>query len=254
MTILIFAFIICMIRTVNSYSTLHSLIELKYQNRLIADSSIPSEVLQSINTNKDRQAVGDSVKSIQRLQLQLDRSDGRPDFTSDVLAEKYFHFLSTCLRTEGGAWTVTLGPMDYVGLKMKQHISKSSTPKPCRTINLKTLYDQMSSCLIDLPTDRSKISPSLLLPDPQARIVDLSLTLTRIACRCALLSDQLEENSVSEEFELAINYCTHPVSAGMHDLLEMLQLDFGFIPAKNDDHVLRIDSESVGSWIAHNSL
>ena len=97
------------------------------------------ELVATWKQSSGRDAVGEGIKATQRLQLQLDRSDGRSDLTSDHVADKYCSFLSTCLRTEGGAWTVPLGPLDYVGFKMQNHLSVDSAAAT-RVINLDSIY------------------------------------------------------------------------------------------------------------------
>jgi len=180
---------------------------------------VSAEFLAGIGKLQGREAVGDQIKTIQRLQLQLDRSDGRSDLTSDFVADKYFDFLSACLRTEGGAWTATLGPMEYVGLKISQHISWSikeeegqqqqqdesaKIPPSTKVLSLPALLKQMGNCLIDLPSDPSKAPASLRVEAAQLRLQDLSISLTRIACRYALLQEQLQGEAGGGSFGLAL--------------------------------------------------
>ena len=56
-----------------------------------------------------RNEVEAAIKAFQRFTLQLDRSDGRPDISLPQLAEKFDDFISTCVRTDGAAWTAAIG-------------------------------------------------------------------------------------------------------------------------------------------------
>ena len=185
---------------------------------------------------KGRTQVENAIKNIQRLQLQLDRSDGRPDFTPDVLASKYYDFISTCLRTGGGAWTATLGPMEYIGLKMQNHVTSADA---IRTVDVVKLSESMGKVLIDLPSGNNAIEKAALARlsggDAQRNIWDLGaiiaylhfiylsfnetifkwtepfiiihhnigllrtgLSLVRVATRFAILYDQLEGRTLPE--------------------------------------------------------
>ena len=251
--------------TLSGSSRLHGILELQYGAGLIGIDDMPSGLLDSIKS-RGRDAVGEAIKSTQRLQLMLDRSDGRPDLTPDLLAEKYSAFLSTCLRTPGGAWTATIGPMDYVGVKLKQHISHISIRAPgttgadteCRVIDLKTLLAQMSSCLIDL-RDESPVPAALQEEDAHRKILDLSLAVVRVATRYAMLSDQLDGSPEPAAFGLRLltrgdvgSYLMLPVDA----LKRTMQLDLSFPePAVTmDGTALEIRAPDVLKWMRDNSL
>jgi hypothetical protein len=48
---------------------------------------------------KGRECVGESLQKLQRLVMQLDRSDGRRDIKTPEIALRYIDAISTCLRT-----------------------------------------------------------------------------------------------------------------------------------------------------------
>jgi hypothetical protein len=143
---------------------------------------------------KGRSKVEQSIQIIQRLQLQLDRSDGRPDFTPDVLAEKYYDFLSTCLRTEGAAWTATLGPMEYVGLRMKDCIQVANAEgQNLRSLDVSKLCDTSAKILLDMPTGTTPIEKAMLMRlgqgDAQRGIWDLGEKFGRTSLYIEILSN-----------------------------------------------------------------
>jgi len=242
----------------SSRGALHTLTELRLRGKVIAPESVSADLLTSFG-EQGRTAVSDRIKAIQRLQLQLDRSDGRSDMTSDLVADKYLSFLSTCLRTEGGAWTATLGPMEYVGLQISRHVSWSSAQRrpPTRIINLPALLIDMGNCLIDLPSDSTKVPAPLRLEAAQRRLQDLSLALTRVVCRYALLQEQLLATTVPEKFALAIE-CpadgAHLAWPPKSCIDAMLRLDFGFEPVTYGEDTLLVGAEETNKWISSNSL
>ncbi len=48
---------------------------------------------------KGRECVGESLQKLQRLVMQLDRSDGRRDIKTHEIAERYIDAIGTCFRT-----------------------------------------------------------------------------------------------------------------------------------------------------------
>lgn len=57
------------------------------------------------------ESVQRALQIVQRLILQLDRSDKRADLGPDVLANRFNSFFSTCLQSSGSSWTAALGPL-----------------------------------------------------------------------------------------------------------------------------------------------
>merc|ERR1711916_99460 len=120
-----------------------------------------------------------------RLQLQLDRSDGRTDITPEMISNIYFDFMSTCLRTEGGAWVAPLGPLQYVGFFLENFIRVEETR---RSIDVAAIADRMGQVLIDAPSlsDESldaQATITRLTEDVEAKLAiqDFLLTLLRTA-------------------------------------------------------------------------
>ncbi|KAJ1399594.1 hypothetical protein B484DRAFT_458303 [Ochromonadaceae sp. CCMP2298] len=174
----------------------------------IKDSVWVTELLKTRREATGREAVGESIATIQRLMLQLDRSDGRPDIKPDLLALKFNNFLGTCLRTEGAAWTAALGPLEYVGVRMDQHVSDVDLgDQRIRIIDTTSLCTSMCKCLIDLDLDApDSVKKIAAMDDEQLRnVLDLSMALTRLALRYAISKEQLESHEVeaptpSEDF------------------------------------------------------
>ena len=74
----------------------------------IADQPLYDQRLAK-HAKSGRSEVEAAIKAFQRFTLQLDRSDGRPDISLPQLAEKFDDFVSTCVRTDGAAWTAAIG-------------------------------------------------------------------------------------------------------------------------------------------------
>jgi len=55
-----------------------------------------------------RASVDAALQRFQRLIQQLDRSDGRPDISYDQLADRFYDFIGTALRTPGEAYLVMI--------------------------------------------------------------------------------------------------------------------------------------------------
>jgi hypothetical protein len=164
-------------------------------------------------TSIGRDSVQASLKSIQRLMLQMDRSDGRPDLPSGLLASKHYDFVSTCLRSKGGAWTAVLGPMEYVGLRVADHVvDREVGGQVIRIVKVASLCAAMSACLLDLDLKEADSSNRALKlsSDNVANILDLGLALTRVAIRYAILKEDLTSHEIvsrsSEEGGAAVEY------------------------------------------------
>jgi hypothetical protein len=187
---------------------------LKSETEMILDNdkktNLPNSIIESdsfkelikIREIKDRSAVESSVNSIQRLILQLDRSDGRPDFTADVLASKYYNFVSTCLRCGGTAWTAVLGPMDYIGLKFKDFVTDIEVGGEIfRIIKIADFCIAISRILLDVNLKEDKSVDTLLKFSSETKfssIIDLSYALIRIIIRYAIFKENFDNHVVEE--------------------------------------------------------
>ena len=152
------------------------------------------ELMKQRETSKGRESVQTALKSIQRLMLQLDRSDGRPDFSPGLLASRYYEFVGTCLRSKGGAWTAVLGPLEYVGLKIGDHVvDLQISGETIRMVYVVSLCAAMSACLLDLNLQEADTANRALKlsGDSVVNILDLGLALTRVAVRYAILKEDL---------------------------------------------------------------
>lgn len=152
-------------------------------------------------SNRGRDAVQAQIQAIQRLVIQLDRSDGRSDIGSDILAQKYYDFLCTCLRSDGPAWTASLGPLEYIGMRLKDFITeKQVTDQVIRVIDMAGICQKMGSCMLDLNVkDRSAMETlDRMTQDKLQSILDLSLAMTRLSIRYAIFKEQLETENPKE--------------------------------------------------------
>jgi len=216
----------------------------------------------------ERQGVEEGLKQIQRLQLQLDRSDGRPDFTADKLADRYYNeLIAVCLRAKGPAWTATLSPCEYVGLNLRSFVSIQQGANQ-RQVDVPSLCSRIGKCLIDMPTEKAAIDQLQQKAPAVTSIRDLFLALTRVAIRCAILGDQLDGNALpSTPFALSIKHTATssevaPLAASLslseEMVLVMLLLDFGFTPAsvssQGGQGTLLVNAEAVSEWMKKKAL
>lgn len=155
------------------------------------DDALYVQVQEAMTSQKGRDSIDTLVKGIQRLQLQLDRSDGRSDITSDIIADKYYSFLSTCLRTEGGAWVAPLGPLQYVGYFIDKYVDTTGSAER-RVIDVSGLISRMNQVLIDLPSDEAGQRIIAADASKQAHIQDLVISLIRLAVRFSIFKEILE--------------------------------------------------------------
>ena len=209
-----------------------------------------------IEEKKGRPCVDEAMKKVQRLQLQLDRSDGRTDITPDMISNIYFDFMSTCLRTEGGAWVAPLGPLQYVGFFLENFITVEETR---RSIDVAAIADRMGQVLIDAPSlsDESldaQATITRLTEDVEAKLAiqDFLLTLLRTAVRFASLKDELEGTPPVRDFSIALLWpdeSSHLCSLEKLDVCFALSCDFG----ECDDNMI-ISEVAVKRWIEKNAL
>lgn len=187
------------------------------------------ELMKQRQTSIGRESVQTALKNIQRLMLQMDRSDGRPDYSPGMLASRYYDFVGTCLRSQGGAWTAVLGPLEYVGLKIGDHvIDREISGQTIRMVNVVSLCAGMSACLLDLNLQEADAANRALKlsRDSVVNVLDLGLALTRVAVRYAILKEDLTSHestgrsSDAENFS-SLELCT-TASDTDHDLLQQL--------------------------------
>ena len=152
-----------------------------------------------------RAEVEAAIKTFQRFTLQLDRSDGRPDITLAKLAEKDDDFVSTCLRTEGAAWTAAIGPLDYLGVKLPTYRQRESH---LYTIDVPALCVAVGTKLLDLPTSPAERNKIVDASDTNRNAVwSLGLVVARLATRFALFEDVLQGNVMQHaDPSLALRY------------------------------------------------
>lgn len=208
----------------------------------------------AIEEKKGRPCVEDGIKKVQRLQLQLDRSDGRTDITPDKISDTYYTLLSICLRTEGGAWVAPLGPLQYVGFLIENFISVDGAS---RTIDVSALAMRMGQVLIDAPSPGDTSSPEAtrLMEDIGAKLAvqDCLICLLRIAVRFAALKEQLEGvPPPSEDFSVSLSWPEAPsavCSLEKDDVQFVLSCDFG-----DCDDSLTIPASVIKTWVTENAL
>ena len=187
----------------------------------------------------------------------MDRSDGRPDLSLSLVATKFDDFISTCLRTEGAAWTAALGPLDYLGLRLSTF--GDNTPEKL-VIDIPKLAYTVGTRLLDLPVDvkeRSKV-----LRDTESYKLstwNLALTVSRLATRYFLLADQLEGTPPpSPQKEIRVLYggdpedVTLPPSCILESLVA-LDLCVAY-STDNSSNCFALEPSSVSMWCEKNKL
>ena len=100
-----------------------------------------------------------------------------------MVAAKFNDFVSTCVRTEGPAWTAAIGPLAYLGLQIASFRSEVSDP-----VSGGKLFDTPKFCsdvlsrLLDIPKDKTQETVATSV-EYRNVIWDLGLVTTRLALR-----------------------------------------------------------------------
>lgn len=164
--------------------------------------------------------------------------------------------MSTCLRTEGPAWTAAIGPLDYLGLKMASFHTKDSstsafdTPEFCNVV---------ASCLLDLPN--GEIEKVFAVSDDNRNAIwDLGLVISRVAIRYGIFREELEgiePNSLDNLGSLYIKYDKEgsTTTPPAYILESILSLDL-CLPYSDDasSKCFVVSSEDLKSWKNKNQL
>eukprot|EP01036_Dinobryon_divergens_P027476 gene27477-36254_t len=174
-----------------------------------------------LKKGKEASDLGVATKAFQRLILQLDRSDGRPDIPINSLADKFYEFTSACLRCRGAVtltamdsqqapslWTAAIGPLEYVGLCINEHIRDVTMgDQVIRVVDVASLSLAAAQCLLDVDL-RSSVSVSereetakklgRLSKEQIRSVLDLSVSVVRIALRQALLQNVMQKHSTED--------------------------------------------------------
>ena len=136
---------------------------------------------------KGRESVDSAMQRYQRLVQQMDRSDGRPDISIDVLSDRYFDFIGTCVRTPGQAWMAAVAGLQYVGLLRERFALDDS--QRYKTVDTNALAYNAARILLDLDGKKVEdISNSENLIS-QLKVQNLQLGLLRISARHAVAGE-----------------------------------------------------------------
>ena len=206
-----------------------------------------------------RTEVEAAIKAFQRFSLMLDRSDGRPDIGLVKLAEKYDDFVSTCLRTEGAAWTAAIGPLDYLGVKLPAYRQRESH---IYTIDVPALCVAVGTKLLDLPTSPEERNKVVDASDNNRNAIwSLGLVIARLATRFTLFEDVLEGNAMQHsDPTLVLRYqpvddsdrCVPPAAV----IESILHLDLGMDEYTVDESsaALITSRAAMATWVTKNNL
>lgn len=224
-----------------------SLLRLKSINDL---SIIRGKIDGEITINKGSDAIQNGLQVVQRLQLQLDRSDGRPASISiGNIASKYSMLISSVLRTviedrDTKLWTTVLGPLEYVGFRIKEMIKQENTNY---VIDFPLLITKMKKILLDISSNDE--DPLLNSKDniSAEEIKNLSVLLTQVALRYALNYDLLQEGSQKLDIKIVCDDQLIPI-----DVVEaILSLDFD-IPYRIEQSSIDINLQDICIWREQN--
>ena len=158
-------------------------------------------------SEKGSNAIQNGLAGVQRIQLQLDRSDGRPaSITTGFIANKYSMLISSSLRTEienydKKSWLAVLGPLEYVGYKMRDVITIDDS---C-ILDFPLMISKMKQILLDITS--SDEDPIVNKKDENSaqEIINLTTLLARIALRYTINIDQFEESKKHLDLKMIYN-------------------------------------------------
>mmetsp|Transcript_26822 Transcript_26822/g.25681 ORF Transcript_26822/g.25681 Transcript_26822/m.25681 type:complete len:292 (+) Transcript_26822:72-947(+) len=210
------------------------------------------------NAIEGRSEVEAAIKNIQRFTLQLDRSDGRPDIELPVVAKKFDDFISTCLRTEGAAWTASIGPLEYLGLKLDSIREKKDD---CSIIfRTSDLCSTMVSCLLGVENSDRLIS--VQSEDNKLAIWNLGILVTRVFLRYLIMERELNGVEVSNDTEvdrmpLYIQYSHEscPIIPPAYIIESILSLDMCVNYSLDTElNCFIISGDEISQWKSRNTL
>ena len=240
--------IVVVVKSSISVKLSSSLLRLKSINDLSIIRGKTDGLLPSINKGND--AIQHGLQVVQRLQLQLDRSDGRPaSITIGNIASKYSMLISSVLRTviedkDTKLWTTVLGPLEYVGFRIKEMIQQENSNY---VIDFPLLIKKMKKILLDISSNDE--DPMLNKKDDISadEIKNLSVLLSQVALRYALNYDQLQEGSQKLGIKIMCDDQLLPI-----DLIEaVLSLDFD-IPYRTEQSIIDINLQDICTWRERN--
>ena len=167
-----------------------SLLRLKSINDLAISRGICTGTILS---DKGDEAIKIGLQQVQRLQLQLDRSDGRPaSITVGSIANKYSMLISSCLRPviedDENAWLAALGPLEYVGFRIHDFIKEE---EDVYIVDYSLMVTKMKRILLDISSNEEDPMHNKKDDKSAEDIKDLSINLARIVLRYAFYIEKL---------------------------------------------------------------
>ena len=158
-----------------------------YESKLDLISPVEKSRIDTIKkrSKKDRELVEAAMQRFQRFTLQMDRSDGRPDLTYDILCDRYYDFMGTMLRNEGEAWRVGTAGLEYIGFKMDTFLQRETNEK---YINIDIAKLAYVTCTFLLDLDSSKLKTVIGTADKAKllKVQDVILAVLRLTTRHAI--------------------------------------------------------------------
>lgn len=226
------------------------LLKLKSINEL---SILRGKSIGDITTEKGIDAINNGLQGVQRIQLQLDRSDGRPaSITIGNIANKYNILISSVLRTvledeeKKNIWLSILGPLEYVGFRINDMIKQDQVS----ILDLKILILKMKRMLLDISSNDEDPLYNNKDISSSEEMKNLSVLLARIALRYSFFYDKLNEQ-VSSPLGIQILCDDMLLTTDIMELI--LSLDFDIAYSTNlQASSIDIRKQDVCDWKVKN--
>jgi len=229
-----------------------SLLKIKSLKELAIIRKIIESNDNDLISEKGFNAVQNGLSAVQRIQLQLDRSDGRPaSITTGFIANKYSMLISSCLRTQiedndKKTWLAVLGPLEYVGFRMKDIIKSENS----YILDSPLMITKMKQILLDITS--SDEDPIMNKKDEASaeEIRNLSVLLARCALRYTIYIDQFEESKKQLDIKMIYNdFLTSEIFEAI------LTLDFK-IPyiINQSSSTINIKYQDISNWKENNNI
>jgi len=229
-----------------------SLLKIKSLKELAIIRKIIESNENDLISEKGFNAIQNGLSAVQRIQLQLDRSDGRPaSITTGFIANKYSMLISSCLRTQiedndKKTWLAVLGPLEYVGFRMKDIIKSENS----YILDSPLMITKMKQILLDITS--SDEDPIMNKKDEASaeEIRNLSVLLARCALRYTIYIDQFEESKKQLDIKMIYNDF---LTSEIFEAILTLDLKIPYI-INQSSSTINIKYQDISNWKENNKI